>query len=58
MILGHESNYVQVYSNSWGPSDLGFIVDGPDVLARRNFEIATAQVSKFKINWCFWIAKY
>ena len=33
--LGHMNNYIQVYSNSWGPSDLGFVVQGPDTLTKR-----------------------
>lgn len=44
-MLSHESDYVQVYSNSWGPGDFGFVVSGPDVLARRTLETSTAQVS-------------
>ena len=27
--LGYMSDDIMVYSNSWGPSDFGFIVDGP-----------------------------
>ncbi len=43
-MLSHESGYTQVYSNSWGPGDIGFIVEGPGVLARRTLETAIAQV--------------
>lgn len=33
--IGFQNNHIQVYSNSWGPSDYyGFIVDGPGRLAR------------------------
>ena len=42
--LGHMSNYVQVYSNSWGPSDFGFIVAGPETLVKKTFETGIAQV--------------
>ena len=33
--LGRLNNYIQVYSNSWGPSDLGFIVSGPGSLTKQ-----------------------
>jgi len=32
--LGHNNNYIHVYSNSWGPSDWGFSVSGPGTLAK------------------------
>ena len=36
--LSHEDDIIQIYSNSWGPFDFGYIVDGPDILASRTFE--------------------
>ena len=33
--LGHMNNYIKVYSNSWGPSDLGFRVGGPGRLTKQ-----------------------
>ena len=33
--LGHMNNYIKVYSNSWGPSDIGFKVDGPGRLTKQ-----------------------
>ncbi len=30
--LGYKNNYIQVYSNSWGPNDKGFIVEKPGIL--------------------------
>ena len=30
--LGHNNSYIDVYSNSWGPPDAGFIIDGPGFL--------------------------
>ena len=33
--LGHMNNYIQVYSNSWGPNDFGFVVQGPGTLTKR-----------------------
>ena len=42
--LSHLDDIIQIYSNSWGPSDLGFIVQGPDVLAKRTFEQGAREV--------------
>lgn len=28
-MLSHRSDYISIYSNSWGPSDSGFAVGGP-----------------------------
>ena len=33
--LGHMNNYIKVYSNSWGPSDFGFKVEGPGRLTKQ-----------------------
>ena len=30
--LGHESQKIDIYSNSWGPGDDGMIVEGPGPL--------------------------
>ena len=27
--LSFKRNYIDIYSNSWGPGDIGFEVDGP-----------------------------
>ena len=32
--LSHERDYIDIYSNSWGPSDKGFEVVGPDKLTQ------------------------
>ena len=47
-MLSYSNHYVDVYSNSWGPSDFGFTVGGPGPLARSTFEESTAQVSIFR----------
>lgn len=36
--LTHNSNYIDVYSASWGPDDNGKTVDGPGRLAKEAFE--------------------
>ena len=32
--LGYHNNHIDVYSNSWGPSDSGFVVSGPGSLTK------------------------
>ena len=47
-MLSHKDNYIQVYSNSWGPAELmGFVVGGPGQLARKNFKIQTTKVKLY-----------
>ena len=36
--LGRLNNYIQVYSNSWGPNDFGFRVDGPGSLTKQTLK--------------------
>ena len=43
--LGYKNDLIQVYSNSWGPSDSGFLVDGPGPLLKQTFETAVRTVS-------------
>ena len=43
--LSHENDIIDIYSNSWGPPDFGFIVDGPLALAKRTFKEGTQKVS-------------
>ena len=42
--LGFQGNYIDIYSNSWGPSDLGFIVQGPGHLAQMALQTAVREV--------------
>ena len=30
--LGHRNDVIEIYSNSWGPPDIGFIVEKPGIL--------------------------
>ena len=43
--LGHENHYIEIYSNSWGTSDLGFTVGGPDIYVKTTFKNAVISVS-------------
>ena len=43
--LSHRDDIISIYSNSWGPFDFGFTVEGPGPLVQRTFQIGTAEVS-------------
>ena len=43
--LGHYDDYIDIYSNSWGPRGNGFTVDGPDSLIKKTFETGVREVS-------------
>ena len=45
--LGYNNNYIHVYSNSWGPSDWGFIVSGPGTLVKHALETGVREVRLF-----------
>ena len=42
--LSHENDIIDIYSNSWGPFDDGFRVEGPLALAKRTFKEGTQKV--------------
>ena len=42
--LGHLSDRIMIYSNSWGPADYGFIVDGPEYLTKLTISIGVETV--------------
>ena len=42
--LGYRDYQIDVYSNSWGPSDSGFIVDGPDSLVQNTLITGVTEV--------------
>ena len=43
--LSHNNDIIDIYSNSWGPYDSGFLVEGPDVLAKMALEMGAKEVS-------------
>ena len=45
--LSYRLSYIDVYSNSWGPSDYGFVVDGPGYYLASTFENGVRQVSDY-----------
>ncbi len=44
--LGHQNSYVDVYSASWGPPDVGFWVSGPGPLTTNTLRHSVQHVSK------------
>ena len=43
--LGFESQYVHIYSASWGPDDNGEKMDGPGYLTRRALQVGAEKVA-------------
>ena len=48
--FSHQRNYIDIYSNSWGPGDTGIEVIGPGPLAKRALKSGAEEV-----NECFLI---
>ena len=56
----HQRNAIDIYSNSWGPADYGFIVGGPETLTLtalkegtqfvRLYSIITLEIAEIKGN--------
>ena len=42
--LGHNDSYIHIYSNSWGPNDYGFTVEGPGTLLKETFSSGVMEV--------------
>ena len=42
--LGFKTDYIDIKSNSWGPSDFGYIVSGPGTLVQQALETAAKEV--------------
>ena len=43
--LSHNRNDIDIYSNSWGPSDYGFTVSGPEPLVDQALMEGVTQVT-------------
>ena len=48
--LGYKNDYIMIYSNSWGPSDFGFKIDGPESFVKTTFSNAVTSVSCTQIS--------
>ena len=46
--LGRSKSYIDIYSNSWGPDDLGYIVDGPAYLTTLTLENGALSVKSLE----------
>ena len=44
--LSHSNDIIEIFSNSWGPSDNGALVEGPGPLVQHVFEGGTSEVSE------------
>ena len=44
--LGHFSQEIDIYSNSWGPTDNGALVDGPGPLTRDVLKAGVVKVGR------------
>ena len=44
-VLRHNSSYIDVYSNSWGPDDSGFSIGGPGHLTLLTLETGAKNVN-------------
>lgn len=42
--LSYNNDYVQIYSNSWGPPDNGFLVQGPGYYSGRTLKEGVSEV--------------
>ena len=42
--LSHNNHLVDIYSNSWGPPDTGYLAQGPGTLARMALEMGVKEV--------------
>ena len=42
--LGFNYSYIDIYSNSWGPEDVGFMVDGPGPCVQATLEEGIREV--------------
>lgn len=42
--LSYRDDVIQIYSNSWGPHDTGFIVEGPGKLTKRALAAGVQEV--------------
>ena len=45
--LSYHLSHIDVYSNSWGPADFGFTVDGPGYYLASAFESGVIHVSRY-----------
>ena len=43
--FSHRTDVIDIYSNSWGPGDIGWQVQGPGVLASKAIERGIQKVS-------------
>ncbi len=47
--LSYQDSYIQIYSNSWGPPDNGFLVQGPGYYSGRTLKQAVSKVKEPRV---------
>ena len=50
--LSHNNDIIDIYSNSWGPIDTGYLANAPELLARMALEMGVKEVN---IMCNFWL---
>ena len=50
--VGYKDYVIDVYSNSWGPSDFGFVVSGPGPLLQNTLATGAVAVRKYSESQC------
>ena len=59
LALSHREDYIEIYSNSWGPSDDGETVEGPGMLTSLTLERESREVSTMRYTSCvYYIQKH
>ena len=48
--LRHKRNQIDIYSNSWGPADNGYGIEGPSLEGQKSLKHGASQVYKRVIN--------
>lgn len=43
-MLSHQTDYISIYSNSWGPLDTGFVVAGPGKYTEAVLQLGATEV--------------
>ena len=56
--LGYRDYHIDVYSNSWGPPDFGFIVDGPGPLVQSTLKTGITEVHMAHDIICVWVTQH
>ena len=48
--VGYKDYYIDVYSNSWGPNDFGFVVSGPETMLKNTLLTGVTEVCRLCLH--------